>query len=74
LFLAFIGLIIAWKSEGVGGTVALSSMIVFAVLGLQTDLKPAATLLLTGMFSLPALLFLFCWWKTKKHDHSKSQE
>lgn len=71
LLLAFIGLIIAWKWEGAGGSLALGSMIVYTILGLKTEVKPAAILLLTGIFSLPALLFLFCWWKTRKHDHSK---
>ena len=68
LFLAFIGLIIAWKWEATGGIVALGSVIVFCILGLQTDGKPGGTILLTGMYALPAVLFLFYWWQTRRRD------
>jgi len=55
LFLTFIGLIIAWKWEGAGGILALGSIIVFSILGLQTDEKPGGTILVTGIYALPAL-------------------
>jgi hypothetical protein len=66
LFLTFIGLIIAWKLEGTGGIVALGSVIGFCILGLQTDLKAGATILLTGMYALPAFLFLVYWWQARR--------
>ncbi len=72
LFLAFIGLIIAWKREGAGGTLAFVSIIVYCILGLQTEVRPAATILVTGMYALPALLFLLYWWQTRSQHHRKS--
>ena len=66
LFLAFIGLTIAWKWEGTGGIVALGGLIGYCVLGLQTDVKPAATILLTGAYALPAILFVVYWWQAKR--------
>jgi len=74
LLLAYIGLIIAWKWEGIGGTLALGSILVFSILGLQTDLKPGATILLTGMYALPALLFILYWWQTRRQDHPTSKK
>lgn len=65
LFLAFIGLILAWKWEGAGGLVALGSLVVYCVLGLRTDVKPAATILVAGIYALPAILFLIAWSRTK---------
>jgi uncharacterized protein YacL len=73
LFLAFIGLAIAWKWEGTGGALALCSIIVSCVLGLRTELKPGATILLTGMYALPAFLFLLCWWQTRSQHHPDSK-
>jgi hypothetical protein len=74
LFLAFIGLAIAWRWEGTGGTLALCSIIVFCVLGLQTEGKPGGTILLTGMYALPALLFILYWWQTRRQERPKSKK
>ncbi len=65
LFLAFIGLTVAWKWEGTGGIVALCGVIGYCVLGLQTDVKPAATIFLTGAYALPATLFVIYWWRVR---------
>jgi hypothetical protein len=72
LFLSFVGLALAWRWEGVGGLSALGSITVSAVLGLQAEVNPAATILVWGMFALPAVLFLFYWWRAKRHRHSES--
>jgi hypothetical protein len=68
LFLAFMGLIIAWKWEGVGGLVALGGLILYCILGLRTDVKPAATIFVAGIYALPAILFLVYWRQTKRED------
>jgi hypothetical protein len=72
LFLSFLGLALAWRWEGVGGLLALGSITVSAVFGLQTEVAPAATILLWGMFALPAVLFLMYWWRARQHAHSES--
>ena len=74
LFVTFIGLIIAWKWEGAGGILALGSIIVFSILGLQTDEKPGGTILVTGIYALPALLFFLYWWRTKGKSHPKPKK
>jgi hypothetical protein len=66
LYLVFIGLIIAWKWEGPGGIVALSGVLVYCILGLQTDVKPGATILLAAIYALPALLFLVSWRQARR--------
>ena len=71
LFLCFTGLIMAWKWEGAGAFLALSSIIVFAVLGFQSEEKPGGTILVCGMYGLPTLLFLLCWWQTRRQSHLK---
>jgi hypothetical protein len=66
LLLAFMGLTIAWKWEGTGGAVALAGVILYGILGLQTDVKPGATILLTATYGLPAVLFLIYWWQARR--------
>jgi hypothetical protein len=72
LFLSFVGIALAWRWEGAGGLAALGSITVSAVLFLQTEVKPAATILLWGMYALPAVLFLLSWWRARLHRHSES--
>ena len=71
MFLAFIGLIISWKREGIGGVVALIGMIGFNIFA-PPSLAEAAIFLMTGLYGLPALLFVFCWWQTKKQLNPKT--
>jgi hypothetical protein len=66
LFLAFVGLTMAWKWEGTGGIVALGGLVGYCVLGLQTDVKPAATVFLTGAYALPVILFVVYWWQARR--------
>jgi hypothetical protein len=66
LFMAFAGLLVAWKWEGIGGIVALASIIVFTALGLRTDAKPGGIMLVCAMYALPAALFLLSW-HTRRH-------
>jgi hypothetical protein len=74
LFLSFVGLIMAWKWEGTGGILALGSIIVFTILGFQSEIKPGATILICAMYALPAFLFLLYWWQTRRQNHPKSKK
>ncbi len=65
LFLSFVGLIAAWKWEGLGGALALGSLVVFAILGHLSGGKPGGTIVVCAMYGLPALLFLLHWWWTR---------
>jgi hypothetical protein len=65
LFFTFSGLIIAWKWEGIGGAIAIVGLLGFNVLAPQS-VPRTAILITTVLYVLPALLFLFCWWQTRK--------
>ena len=71
LFLAFIGLIMAWKWEGLGGAMALGGLIAFNILAPGSVAK-GGNLVVTGLYGLPALLFIFCWWQTRKQLDPKA--
>jgi hypothetical protein len=70
MLLAFIGLIIAWKREGIGGATALGGLIGFNILAPATVTK-GGIFVITGLYGLPALLFVFCWWQTRKQLNPK---
>ena len=70
-FLAFIGLIIAWKWEGIGSAMALGALIAFNILA-PASVGRAALFVVTGLYGLPALLFVFCWWQTRKQPNPKA--
>lgn len=65
MFLAFIGLIIAWKREGIGGVTALVGLIGFNIFAPASETN-GGIFVITGLYGLPALLFLFCWWQARK--------
>ena len=65
LFVSFLGLLIAWKWEGIGGLLALLSILAFGALGLQTRGRPGGTILLCVMYLLPAVLFILVWRRMK---------
>ncbi len=71
LFLSFIGLIIAWKWEGIGGALALAGSIGFYILA-PVSLARAGVVFTTVLYGLPALLFVYCWWKTRRQVSSKA--
>jgi hypothetical protein len=71
MFLAFIGLIMAWKWEGFGGAMALGGLIAFNILAPASPAK-GGIFVITGLYGLPALLFVFCWWQTRKQIHPKA--
>jgi hypothetical protein len=69
LFVTIVGLIIAWKWEWIGGIMALFGLIGFDVSAPESLARPAV-LFMTVMYGLPALLFLFCWWMSKRQGVS----
>jgi hypothetical protein len=71
MLLAFIGLIIAWKWEGLGGAMALGGLIAFNILAPASPTK-GGIYVITGLYGLPALLFVFCWWQTRKQLKPKA--
>jgi hypothetical protein len=70
-FLAFIGLIMAWKWERLGGAMALGGLIAFNILAPASAAK-GGNFVVTGLYGLPALLFIFCWWQTRKQLNPKA--
>ena len=64
MLLAFIGLGIAWKREGIGGATALGGLIGFTLFA-PASLSEGAVLVIAGLYGLPALLFLYCWFRTR---------
>ena len=68
-FLAFIGLIMAWKWEGLGGAMALGGLIAFNI---PAPASERGNFVVTGLYGLPALLFIFCWWQTRKQLKPKA--
>ena len=74
LFLSFVGLIMAWRWEGAGGVLALGSIIVFAILGLQLGPKPGGTILIGGICALPACLFLLYWWLARRQSRPTTKK
>ena len=71
MFLTFVGLIVAWKWEGIGGTMALIGLIAFNILS-PASVTRAALYFMTGLYGLPALLFVLCWWQTRKQHNPKA--
>jgi hypothetical protein len=70
MFLIFGGLLIAWKWERIGGTLALVCLIPFIIFA-PTTVTQGAILVMTFLYGLPALLFVFCWWQTRKQIASQ---
>jgi hypothetical protein len=60
-YLTLIGLLIAWKVEGLGGLLVLIGLISFSIL--YYSLK-GAVLWNVWILAIPAVLFLICWYFT----------
>jgi cell division protein FtsW (lipid II flippase) len=71
LFIALIGLIVAWKKEGVGALMTLICLIAFKFSSPTSD-KVGGTYVIILLYGIPALLFLYCWRKTRKQNHLQS--
>jgi hypothetical protein len=71
MLLAFIGLGIAWKREGIGGATALVGLVGFTLFA-PASLSGGAVLVIAGVYGLPALLFLYCWFRTREPIHPRA--
>ena len=64
VFIYFVGLILAWKWEGIGGLIAIGGTIGFFV----TIQKYSLMILI---MAAPALLFLICWYLSRSRLQTK---
>lgn len=55
------GLVVAWKREGTGGLLILGGWAFFAVVNQGIPLN-----VVFGPILLAGLLFLLCWWRTRR--------
>ena len=71
MFLSVLGLGIAWRWERLGGTIALVfQLVVLSLLLIQSPItrdfpRSAIPYLLSMVITVPALLFLVCWWRSR---------
>ncbi|MFC1531824.1 hypothetical protein ACFL7M_00435 [Thermodesulfobacteriota bacterium] len=64
-FVLWLGLLLGWKWELLGGLLTLCAVIVFYVLNiLFTGIFPRGPFFL--IFAFPSLLFLYCGWQNRK--------
>ncbi len=54
------GLAVAWRREFAGGTMTLAAVLLGTVVNWRVLLFPST------LIPLNALLFLFCWWRSRK--------
>ena len=63
--IALIGFLIAWRWEGFGGILSAISIVLMAmvnVIWVHAGKDPGSEI----VFLIPALLFIYCWWRTRK--------
>ncbi len=70
-FALWLGLLLAWKWEFLGGLLTLCAIIVFYALNfLFTGIFPRGPFFL--IFAFPSLLFLYCGWQNRKNTNTES--
>ena len=62
-----VGLIIAWWKEGLGGTIATVSIIIFHLIMLISDGDPSFALFIE-LLAVPGPLFIICWLLSRKSE------
>ena len=70
--IAQIGFLIAWRWEGFGGILSAISIVLMATINaiwVRAARDPGSEII----FVIPALLFIYCWWTTRKQLQPKSQ-
>jgi len=63
--IVLIGFLIAWRWEGFGGILSAISIVLMAtvsVIWVHAGKDPGSEII----FLIPALLFIYCWWRTGK--------
>lgn len=61
-----VGILIAWRWEGIGGFLAASSIALAFLLNLFWVHAGQSDINITFIWLIPAFLFLYCWWKTRR--------
>lgn len=70
--IGLIGFLIAWRWEGFGGILSAISIVLMAtvnVIWVHAGKDPGSEII----FVIPALLFIYCWWKSRKQLQQNSQ-
>ena len=67
--LSMIGILMAWKWEGIGGFLGAISIILFDLVNIFWYQAPKMTGTLIGslLWFIPSTMFIYCWWTTKKN-------
>jgi hypothetical protein len=71
--IGLIGFLIAWRWEGFGGILSAISIVLMAmvnVIWVHAGKDPGSEI----FFVIPALLFIYCWWKSRKQLQQNSQD
>lgn len=72
-FIALIGFLIAWRWEGFGGILSAISIVLMTmvnVIWVHAAKDPGSEII----FLIPALLFIYCWWKSRRQPKQDSME
>ncbi|MGB2897035.1 MAG: hypothetical protein WBB65_12815 [Anaerolineales bacterium] len=72
MFLSVLGLGIAWRWERLGGTISLVFLLAtFLLLLIQRPItqdfnRSAIPYLMSAVIAIPGILFLVCWWRSRR--------
>ncbi len=72
VFLSVLGLVIAWRWEGLGGAITLVFLLATLILLLiqrpitQDFYRFAIPCLMLVVVAIPGILFLLCWWRSRR--------
>ena len=72
VFTLLVGVLIAWRREGLGGLIlVLAAFVLFLIMSVVVTNKypdqwPSLMLLFVVPYLVPGILFLICWWRSRK--------
>ena len=66
LLAVWLGFLIAWQWEGIGGSLIIGGGLAFYLVTLAISGKLPGGWILPVSF-IPGILFLYCWWKTSPY-------
>ncbi len=72
VFTLVLGVLIAWRREGLGGLIlVLAAVVLFLIMSVVVTTKypdqwPTLLLLFVVPYLVPGILFLICWWRSRK--------
>ncbi len=67
LLLGQLGILIAWRWEGIGGMLAAIGIILSFLINVLWVHAGQNQGIFVLIWLLPAFLFLYCWWQTRKY-------